>query len=86
MKRWIILFSTLCTIALAIILFSATAQSQIGTKSYTVKLYSAGTVVGTWQAFQLGGGDKESISFFVGSQSFPRLVTISGTFSVEQTQ
>jgi hypothetical protein len=85
MKRNIILVSLILLIVLGTVVITS-ADPQLGTKSYTVKLYSAGNVVGTWQAFQIGGGDKQSVSFFVGSQTNPRLVTISGTFSVEQTQ
>ncbi|MFA5832033.1 MAG: hypothetical protein WDA22_01020 [Bacteroidota bacterium] len=85
MKRKLILVALVCSIAFAVVIFT-TAHSQVGTKNYTVKLYSAGKVVETWQSYQIGGGDRESITFYVGSLTYPRQVTISGTFSVEQTQ
>lgn len=66
------------------ILFYTNANSQVGTKNYTVKLYSAGVVVGTWQAHQIGTGDRETISFYIGSRTYPRKVTIAGTFSIEE--
>ena len=85
MKRKLVLVSLICTIALAVVFFT-TARSQGGAKNYTIKLYSAGRVVETWQSYQIGGGDRETITFYVGSLTHPRQVTISGTFSVEQTQ
>ena len=85
MKRSIILITIVVIIGFVSFFYSS-ANSQPNTKNYTVKLYSGGTVVGTWQSFQVGNNDKESITFFIGSQTFPHQVTICGTYSVEQTQ
>ena len=85
MKRNIMLVVLVVLIGFAGFVYTR-AYSQTSTKNYTVKLYSGGTVVGTWQSFQVGSGDRESITFYIGSQTFPHQVTISGTFSVEQTQ
>ena len=85
MKNKIVIAALLCTIALSIAVVTR-LQSQNIVKSYSVKLYSGGTVVGSWQANQIGESGGESLTFFIGSQTFPKQVKIRGTYSVEQIQ
>ncbi len=85
MKRSIIVISLLCSIAMAALLYT-NAQSQTSFKSFTVTLYSGGRSVGTWESFQIADKGKDFVTFYIGSQPFPKTVTISGTYSIEQTQ
>lgn len=85
MKRKLIVLSAVCTIALAFI-FYTNAHSQTSFKNYTITLYSGGKSVGSWQSFQILESNSQSASFYIGSQTFPKKVSINGTYCVEQTQ
>ncbi len=85
MKRSLLILSLICSIALAFIIYN-NANSQTSFKNYTITLYSGGRTVGTWQSFQILENTSQSASFYIGSQTFPKKVSISGTYSVEQTQ
>lgn len=85
MKRKLFIASFICSVALAFFLYT-NASSQTSFKSYTITLYSGGRSVGTWQSFQVLDNGSESVSFYIGSQTFPKKVTVRGTYSVEQTQ
>ncbi len=80
------LLVSLLFIILAGVFIITKSNSQVGTKQYVVKLYAGDKVVGTWDSYAIGNSDGQSITFFVGSQTYPQQVRISGTFSVEQVK
>ena len=85
MKKKLI-FSSAILLAALIIFMVTGSSSQVGTKQYTVNLYSGGRVVATWNAHSIARTEGETLTFFIGSETYPHQVTINGTFSVEQIQ
>jgi hypothetical protein len=69
--------------ALAIFIYT-TSFSQSQPKRYTVKLYSGGTLVQTWDGFDFGTMNENTLVFSVGDRHYPTRVRINGTFSVEE--
>lgn len=63
-----------------------TNSQQALKKTYTVKLYSDGKIVGTWTAREFGSVDGQTLTFTIGSDFQPRKVRISGTYSVEESE
>ena len=55
-------------------------------KHYKVMLYSAGKVLGTWEAPDIGIVEGQSLTFSVGNEIFARQVRISGTYTVEKLE
>ncbi|MFA6541267.1 MAG: hypothetical protein WCT99_06650 [Bacteroidota bacterium] len=85
MKKKLIFSSALLLAALIVFMVSG-STSQVGTHQYTVNLYSGGRVVATWDAHAIARNEGETLTFFVGSETYPHQVTINGTFSVEQVR
>ena len=77
------LFIGFAVLTVAIFVFTR-SYSQSQPKHYTVRLYAADKLVGSWEALDWGTVDGQTISFTVGNRSFPTRVRVSGTFSVEE--
>jgi hypothetical protein len=85
MKTKLFIACTVCIIAVVAIV-TTTSFSQSQPKTYTVKLYSGESVVGTWTAIDWPTTDGYTLAFSVGHRSTPKRVRISGTYSVEEMQ
>lgn len=78
------------TIIIAIVVIAVAAfvaaplLSQSQPKRYVVKLYSGDKMVGTWEAFDFGRLDGQTLVIAYGDRKFPTRLRISGTFSVEE--
>ncbi len=81
MRVKILIGLAIVTIAIFVVTKS---YSQSQPKHYTIKLYSADRVIGSWEALDWGSVDGETLTFTVGNRSFPTRVRINGTFSVEE--
>lgn len=85
MKTKLIIACTVCIIAV-IAIVTTTSFSQSQPKTYTVKLYSGDTVVGTWTAIDWPQVDGYTLTFSIGHRNIPKRVRINGTYSVEEMQ
>jgi hypothetical protein len=83
MRRSLVALVLLALVAAAgTALRAGSAAAVVSSDTWTVRLYSGGEVVGTWEALDLGRVEGESLVFPVEDGVGTRQVRIAGTWSV----